>query len=58
MACLENLKQDIRTLERAFPRNNERFRVLTSSLDEISFRFVDKNGRKHDIHANFTVRKC
>ncbi|OWF47539.1 ubiquitin-conjugating enzyme E2 Q2-like [Mizuhopecten yessoensis] len=54
MACLENLKQDIRILESTFPRQNERFQILTVSVDEISCRFIDRNGDKHRIHGNIT----
>lgn len=55
MACLNNLKQDIRTLEQIFTKNHERFQIVSASVDEISCRFIGKNGKKYEIHANITV---
>lgn len=55
MACLNNLKQEIKTLERTFTKNHERFRILHASVDELTCRFIAKNGKFYDIHANITV---
>lgn len=55
MACLNTLKLEIKTLERTFPKNHERFRILNSSVDELTCRFIGKNGKNYDIHANITV---
>lgn len=55
MACLNTLKQEIRTLESIFPKNHERFQILSASVDELSCRFIGKNGKKYEIHANITV---
>lgn len=55
MACLNTLKQEIKTLEKIFPKNHERFQILNSSVDELLCRFIDKNGKRYDIHANITV---
>ncbi|KAK9879016.1 hypothetical protein WA026_003829 [Henosepilachna vigintioctopunctata] len=54
MACLNTLKQEIRTLESIFPKTHERFQIITASVDELSCRFVGKNGKKYEIHANIT----
>ncbi|XP_014224392.1 ubiquitin-conjugating enzyme E2 Q2 [Trichogramma pretiosum] len=54
MACLNTLKQEIRTLESLFPKSHERFQIITASVDELSCRFVGKNGKKYEIHANIT----
>lgn len=55
MACLNTLKLEIKTLERIFTKNHERFRILHASVDELTCRFVGKNGKNYDIHANITV---
>lgn len=57
MACLNTLKLEIKTLERIFTKNHERFRILNASVDELTCRFVGKNGKLYDIHANITVSK-
>lgn len=54
MACLATLKSDIKLLESSFTRENERFQILSASVDELSCRFIGKNGDKHDIHVNIT----
>lgn len=54
MACLTTLKQEIRVLENAFPKNDKIFQVVAASVDELTCRFVAKSGKKYDIHANIT----
>ncbi|KAG5892092.1 hypothetical protein JTB14_011992 [Gonioctena quinquepunctata] len=54
MACLNTLKQEIRTLESVFSKNHERFQIISASVDELSCRFIGNNGKKYDIHANIT----
>ena len=55
MACLTKLKQDIKLLERAFPKESDRtFRILSASVDEINCAFIDNKGSKHRINANIT----
>ncbi|XP_055902989.1 ubiquitin-conjugating enzyme E2 Q2 [Eupeodes corollae] len=54
MACLNTLKLEIKTLEKIFNRNHERFQILNSSVDELTCRFIGKNGKRYDIHANIT----
>lgn len=57
MACLTKLKQDIKLLESAFPKESDRtFRILSASVDEINCAFIDNKGSKHRINANITVR--
>lgn len=53
-ACLIQLKQDIKTLEASFPRNHEIFQVVAASVDELTCRFVGRNAKKYEIHANIT----
>ena len=55
MACLQALKQDIKILEQIFTRENGRFRILSSSVDELSCQFVGVDDEKYNIHANITV---
>lgn len=55
MACLNTLKQEIKAVERIFPKDHERFQVTAASVDELTCRFIGKNGKKHDITANITV---
>lgn len=56
MACLNNLKLEIRTLESVFTKSHERFQVVAASVDELTCRFIGKHDKKYDIHANITVR--
>lgn len=55
MACLNTLKLEIKTLEHVFPKNHERFQIMSASVDELTCRFVGNNGKKYEIHANITV---
>lgn len=55
MACLNTLKIEIKTLEQIFTKTHERFQILNASVDELTCRFIGKNGKKYDIHANITV---
>lgn len=55
MACLAKLKQDIKLLETVFPKGHERFQVLTASVDELSCRFIGRDGKVYDIQGNITV---
>ncbi|KZC08186.1 PREDICTED: ubiquitin-conjugating enzyme E2 Q2 [Dufourea novaeangliae] len=54
MACLTTLKLEIKTLESVFSKNHERFQIMSASVDELNCRFVGKNGKKYEIHANIT----
>lgn len=53
--CFNNLKQEIKTLERLFSKSHELFQIVNASVDELTCRFISKNGKKYDIHANITV---
>ena len=55
MACLAVLKSEIKELERTFPASHERLQIVSASVDELTCRFVDHQGKKHVIHANITV---
>ncbi|ESO87499.1 hypothetical protein LOTGIDRAFT_235001 [Lottia gigantea] len=54
MACLAKLKQDIKYLESAFPKDHERFQIQSASVDELSCRFIGRNNEQFYIHANIT----
>lgn len=55
MACLHRLKEDIKFLETLFPRQHRMFHIISASLDEFTFQFVNKSGEKSAImHANIT----
>ncbi|CAD7087262.1 unnamed protein product [Hermetia illucens] len=54
MACLNTLKLEIKTLEKTFTKSHERFQILNASVDELTCRFIGKNGKRYDIHANIT----
>lgn len=56
MACLNTLKLEIKTLEQVFPKDHERFQIMSASVDELTCRFVGRSGKKYEIHANITVR--
>lgn len=53
--CLNNLKSEIKTLEKLFSKSHEVFQIVNASVDELTCRFISKNGKKTDIHANITV---
>lgn len=53
--CLNNLKSEIKTLENLFSKSHELFQIVNASVDELTCRFISKNGKKYDIHANITV---
>lgn len=55
MACLNVLKQEIKTLEAVFPKTHERFQIVSASVDELNCRFIGRNGKRYEIHANITV---
>lgn len=53
--CLNNLKSEIKTLEKLFSKSHELFQIVNASVDELTCRFISKSGKKYDIHANITV---
>lgn len=54
MACLNNLKQDIKTLEALFPKSHELFQITAATVDELTCRFTGRSGKNFEIHANIT----
>lgn len=54
MACLNTLKQDIKRLEETFPKTHDRLQLIAATVDELTVRFIGANGKKYEIHANFT----
>lgn len=53
--CFNNLKAEIKTLEKLFSKSHEVFQIVNASVDELTCRFISKSGKKYDIHANITV---
>ncbi|XP_052279804.1 ubiquitin-conjugating enzyme E2 Q2-like [Dreissena polymorpha] len=54
MACLQALKQDIKLLESIFTPENERFRILSASVDEVNCEFLGTKNESLKIIANIT----
>lgn len=55
MACLARHKEDTKFLENLFSHKNERFQIISASVDEVSCRFIGKSvDRPVIIHANVT----
>jgi ubiquitin-conjugating enzyme E2 Q len=52
MACLQKLKEDIAKIERLFPKTHDRFQIISASVDELSAKFLDPNGRSVRVYAN------
>lgn len=55
MSAFQELKKEIRVLEKVFHKDHERFRVKASGLDELSCKFVGKNGELFAIHCTIYV---
>ena len=60
MSAFQELKKEIRVLEKVFHPKHERFRVKANGLDELCCRFVATNGELFVIHCNIYVSllKC
>jgi len=52
MACLQKLREDIVLLERLFPKTHDRFQIISASVDELSAKFLDPNGKSVRVYAN------
>lgn len=52
MSAFQELKKEIRVLEKVFHQNHARFRVKANGLDELCCHFVGKNGELFVIHCN------
>ena len=55
MSAFQELKKEIRVLEKVFHKDHERFRVKANGLDELSCKFVGKNGELFAIHCTIYV---
>lgn len=53
MACFKSLKEDIKLLETSFPKTHPLFQIVSSSVDELTCRFISRTGTQI-IHANIT----
>lgn len=49
------LKLDLNVLKQIFSENHERFRILNTAADELTCRFILKDGKFCDIQASITV---
>ncbi|EJW77100.1 hypothetical protein WUBG_11988 [Wuchereria bancrofti] len=58
MACLQKLRQDVAMLESLFPKEHERFQVLSASVDEITVQFINPQNKPIVVTANVLVRLC
>ncbi|KAH8293196.1 hypothetical protein KR044_011291 [Drosophila immigrans] len=54
MACLAKQKLEIELLQQIFPKDHNRFQLLTCNLDDLLCRFIDGNGKHIDIQASIT----
>ncbi|CAB02096.2 Ubiquitin-conjugating enzyme E2 25 [Caenorhabditis elegans] len=52
MACLRKLKEDIQVLEKLFPKNHNRFQILSASVDELSMKFINAENKGIIVTAN------
>lgn len=55
MASIDSLKLDLKMLKEVFPKNHERFQISQAATDQLTCRFIGKNGKKYDIHATIPV---
>ena len=46
------MKSEIKNLENVFPKTHQRFQIISSSIEELSCKFLDGSGRKHTVNAN------
>ncbi|XP_033109635.1 ubiquitin-conjugating enzyme E2 Q1-like [Anneissia japonica] len=54
MACVENLKQELKQLESMFKKDDVRFQIHTANMDELVCKFIGANREKFVIRCNFT----
>ncbi|VDM97917.1 unnamed protein product [Thelazia callipaeda] len=52
MACLQKLREDVAALESLFPREHERFQVLSASVDELTLQFISPQNNPIIVTAN------
>ena len=52
MSAVKGLKTEIKNLENIFTKNHARFRIISSSIEELSCKFLDGSGHKHTVNAN------
>ena len=46
------MKAEIKNLENVFPKTHERFQIISSSIEELSCKFLDSSGRKYTVNVN------
>lgn len=55
MSAFQELRKEIRVLEKLFHKDHERFRVKANGLDELICQFLGKSGELFIIHCNLYV---
>ncbi|XP_041464916.1 ubiquitin-conjugating enzyme E2 Q2-like [Lytechinus variegatus] len=53
MSCVASLKRELQLLETHFPKDNERFQLLSANMDELTCKFIGSNDEVFIIHCNF-----
>eukprot|EP00057_Strongylocentrotus_purpuratus_P032179 XP_786851.3 PREDICTED: ubiquitin-conjugating enzyme E2 Q1 [Strongylocentrotus purpuratus] len=54
MSCAASLKRELKILETHFPKENERFQLLSANMDELTCKFIGSSDEVFIIHCNFT----
>lgn len=54
MSCAASLKRELKILETNFPKENERFQLLSANMDELTCKFIGSSDEVFIIHCNFT----
>lgn len=55
MATVESLKLDLNMLMKTFTKDHECFQISQAATDQLTCRFICKNGKISDIHATVPV---
>lgn len=54
MSCVASLKRELKLLETHFPKENERFQLVSANMDELTCKFIGSSDEAFIIHCNFT----
>ena len=55
MSALQVLKKELKLLEKTFTKQHDHFRVRVSGVDELTCRFINKDGVQSIVHCNINV---
>lgn len=53
-ARTRGLRSELKHIQAVFPKTHEFFRTVSTSLDDLTFHFIGKNGERHVISCNIT----